>query len=109
MVSKLQDSGEGCFLLRRYLFPGRIGSGVRPPEYRFSPETEKLQNWPQWAPVARRLLVMLGAAHSGHEIRNFQIKMEKIQPPISVLVTPSEVVLTSVSYPLRPQHFWIDS
>ena len=110
MASKWQCSGVECFLLRRYrIFWKDWACGFAPMEYRFAPAIEKLQNWLQRAPVAQRPRVMFGTSHSGHEIRICHIQMKKIQPPVAVLITPSEAVLASVPYPSRAQHLRIDS
>ena len=82
---------------------------VHPMDPRFSPVVGEFQNWPRGSTLAKRPLMMMGEAHSGHELRSFHTLLGEIQPPIAVLVTPSEVVLASISSPLWAQHLWIDS
>ena len=94
-----------------YAVTGRLeGLGVRvhPTDQRFSSVIEKLQNWMHLTKLTKRPLMILGTAQSGLEIRSFHTLLGRIQPPVAILVTPSEVT-SDMATPLWTQHFWIDS
>ena len=50
----------------------------------------------------------MATAHIGHEVGAFHHQLGNIQPPIGVLVTPSELAEFRINGPLRTQHFWVD-
>ena len=87
------------------------GWGLRahPLEFRFAPVATRLEEWMEWAPTDVAPAILLGTANTGREIVQFQKLLSKIQPPLAVLVTPSEVTGVNSANNLRTHHFWIDS
>ena len=51
----------------------------------------------------------MGTAHTGKGVWTFHHKLETLQPPIGVLVTPSELADFRIAGPVWAQHFWVDS
>ena len=86
-----------------------LGIKGRPIDYRFSQVSAQLQGLLVWGPAAQRPLFLLGAAHNGNEIRAFHHQMKKLQPPVGISTTPSEIVELKAANPRRTQHFRIYS
>ena len=89
--------------------PRRTGDLGLPDRISARAGDKKLKSWMKWAPLSTRPIVLLGEAHTGHEVHMPHQVLRKVQPPISVLVSPSEITGAQLVNQLRTHHFWIDS
>ena len=86
-----------------------LGLQVHPLEYRFSDVVKRLGRWLGWGPTAKEPYILMGTAHTGHEVMLPQRQLRKVTAPVAILATPSEITGAFETDNLRSQHFWVDS
>ena len=86
-----------------------LGLETQPVDFRFGQVAAQLQRWLVCGQAGQKPLIFMGTSHTGQEVMTFHHRRKTLQPPIVVLVTPSELAEFRISWPVWTQRFWIDS